>query len=84
VLRIPQEPAARLWKNFVSSLKFGEMKCLEAPAGQKQGEEEKQARYRKGISGDWNNYFSDALVKRFDELTGDLVVRLGLFPGLRC
>lgn len=50
---------------------------FEALTGRKQGEEEKQAHYRKGISGDWNNYFSDALVKRFEELTGDLVVRLG-------
>jgi hypothetical protein len=49
---------------------------FEALAGRKPGEENKEAHYRKGISGDWKNYLSDALIKRFEELTNNLAARL--------
>lgn len=50
---------------------------FEALAGRKAGEENKEAHYRKGISGDWKNYLDNVLVKRFQELTDDLASRLG-------
>jgi hypothetical protein len=49
---------------------------FEALAGRKPGEEDHQAHYRKGISGDWKNYLSDTLVTRFDDLTNNLAARL--------
>lgn len=50
---------------------------FEKLSGRERGKEQKQSHYRKGISGDWTNYFSDALMKRFHELTDKLAVSLG-------
>jgi len=41
------------------------------------GTEDKKAHLRKGISGDWRNYFSDECVALFKERTGDLLVAQG-------
>jgi hypothetical protein len=49
---------------------------FEALAGRKPGQEKKEAHYRKGISGDWENYLSDALTKQLDALTDNLTARL--------
>jgi hypothetical protein len=48
-----------------------------ALTGREQGDERPEAHYRKGVSGDWKNYLNDRLVKRFEELTGNLIARLG-------
>jgi Sulfotransferase domain len=56
---------------------------FEALAGRKPGEEKQEAHYRKGVHGDWKNYFDDALAKRFQELTDDLPWRLGYSVGSR-
>ena len=45
--------------------------------GRKTGEEDQRAHYRKGKPGDWRNYFSDKIKKRFKLMTGDLLVKLG-------
>lgn len=50
---------------------------FEALAGRKPGQEKTEAHYRKGISGDWKNYMSDALTKQLDALTDNLPARLG-------
>lgn len=50
---------------------------FERLAGRDRGEEDRTAHYRKGVSGDWTQYFDDTMVRRFRELTGDLVDRLG-------
>ena len=50
---------------------------FEALSGRERGIEDKHSHYRKGIHGDWKNYFNEQLVKQFKQLTGDLVVRLG-------
>jgi hypothetical protein len=42
---------------------------FEALSGRKPGEENTDSHYRKGISGDWKNYLSESLIKRFEELT---------------
>lgn len=42
---------------------------FEALSGRKPGEEKKDSHYRKGISGDWKNYLSEPLIKRFEELS---------------
>lgn len=49
---------------------------FETLAGRKPGDERKGEHYRKGIAGDWKNYLSDALIQKFDELTGNLALRI--------
>ena len=41
------------------------------------GEENKQSFLRKGISGDWKNYFSPEAVRVFKEFSGDCLLKLG-------
>lgn len=41
------------------------------------GEEDPKEHIRKGISGDWHNYFSREAAELFDHLAGDTLVRLG-------
>ena len=50
---------------------------FERLAGRKRGEVDKSSRYRRGIAGDWRNYFDSTIMARFEELTGDLVMSLG-------
>lgn len=41
------------------------------------GQEDAQSHFRKGICGDWRNYFTDRHIKRFQELAGDALIELG-------
>lgn len=50
---------------------------FEATAQRARGEESKGAFLRKGISGDWKNYFTPESARVFDEYAGDLLIRLG-------
>lgn len=43
----------------------------------KKGQENKNSFLRKGISGDWKNYFSEPEIKAFKEYTKDLLLELG-------
>lgn len=43
----------------------------------KQGDEDSSAHYRKGIAGDWLNYFDDGILAHFQDVTGDLIEELG-------
>jgi hypothetical protein len=43
----------------------------------KKGDEDKKAHYRKGVAGDWMNHFDDAVSTAFNDLTGDLIAKLG-------
>ncbi len=45
--------------------------------GRKQGQEVDSSHLRKGVSGDWMNYFTDRIDKEFYEVTGPLVSHLG-------
>ncbi len=45
--------------------------------GRNQGVEDQNAHYRKGISGDWRNYFDESLITYFREVTRDLLEVLG-------
>lgn len=44
--------------------------------GRKRGEEDLTSHYRKGISGDWHNYFKEQHILRCKELYNDLIVQL--------
>jgi hypothetical protein len=45
--------------------------------GRERGQEDMTSHYRKGIAGDWANYFTRQHAEAFDERFGDLLVRLG-------
>jgi hypothetical protein len=45
--------------------------------GREQGVEDAQSHFRKGVSGDWMNYFDDSVTAHFEDVTGDLLQVLG-------
>lgn len=46
-------------------------------SGRKPGEEDISSHYRKGISGDWNNYFTDRIKAEFKQKFGQLLIETG-------
>jgi hypothetical protein len=53
---------------------------FEAKAQRARGEESKGEFLRKGIAGDWKNYFTPEAARVFDAYAGDLLIRLGYEP----
>ncbi|MFC2074465.1 sulfotransferase domain-containing protein [Campylobacterota bacterium] len=45
--------------------------------GRKHGEEDQGSHYRKGIQGDWVNYFTPKIKEQFKELYGDHLILMG-------
>jgi hypothetical protein len=45
--------------------------------GRRQGEEHVASHYRKGVAGDWRNYFDREIERHFEQRTGDLLAVLG-------
>jgi lipopolysaccharide transport system ATP-binding protein len=54
-----------------------EANSFEARTGRKRGEEEVQSHFRKGISGDWQNYFTDQIKEEFKALFGGVLIKTG-------
>jgi Sulfotransferase domain len=50
---------------------------FEKLSGRQRGEEDQKAYYRKGVQGDWKNYFNDKIYSYFRNVTGDLIERWG-------
>lgn len=50
---------------------------FETVTGRHRGEENIQAHQRKGISGDWRNYFSDSVKEKFKKRFGDVLIKTG-------
>lgn len=50
---------------------------FEIVTGRQRGEENIQAHQRKGISGDWKNYFSPNVKNKFKERFGDVLIKTG-------
>jgi Sulfotransferase domain len=46
---------------------------FEQLSGRKRGQEDRHAHYRKGIAGDWRNYFDLKIEARFQEVAGDVL-----------
>ena len=46
-------------------------------SGRERGQEDSNSFYRKGVSGDWKNYFSERDKEIYKEEAGDLLIRLG-------
>ena len=51
--------------------------AFEKKASRKPGEEDSTSFYRKGISGDWKNYFTDADRAAFEQGAGEMLSELG-------
>ena len=45
--------------------------------GRKEGQEDQNSFYRKGVSGDWRNHLTESGQALFKSLAGDLLIRLG-------
>ena len=45
--------------------------------GRKRGQEDISTHERKGIAGDWRNYFAHAIKEKFKDLYGDLLMATG-------
>jgi hypothetical protein len=45
--------------------------------GRSRGEEQEDHHYRKGIAGDWRNYFTEPIKEEFKERYGDLLIATG-------
>lgn len=67
-VRISQEELAAI----LERLSFARLS-----GGRKRGEENKHHKYRSGTHGDWRKYFDDRVMRRFEELTGDLAKMFG-------
>src|ERR687889_161536 len=50
--------------------------------GRERGQEDPSSFYRKGIAGDWKNYFTEEDRRVFKEEAGELLIRLGYEEGL--
>jgi hypothetical protein len=66
-IRIPDNELDALLKSY----------SFEKLSGRKPGQEDQNAHYRKGVWGDWKNYFSNKIQNRFTEATGDLLAVWG-------
>ena len=62
-IRIPNNQLNDLLKSY----------SFEKLSGRKRGQEDQKAHYRKGVRGDWRNYFTDKIQNRFMEASGDLL-----------
>ncbi len=87
LLRRPEEEARQLFE-FLGAESDEETvrRCAESASfetlagGRKQGQEEEplaRTKYRKGIAGDWQNFFTDRERDIFKEVAGDLLIELG-------
>lgn len=50
---------------------------FETVTGRQPGQENIEAHQRKGIAGDWRNYFSDAIKQKFKARFGDVLIKTG-------
>lgn len=54
-----------------------ERRSFEKITGRVQGAENRHHHYRKGVAGDWKNHFTDMHCRRFKEIYGDILIKLG-------
>jgi hypothetical protein len=64
------EPDMQLIRNVVDKYSF------EKQTGRRQGEENKGSFLRKGIAGDWKNYFTKEAAEIFDHFAGKTLIKL--------
>ncbi len=61
----------QILNNMISKSSF------EFITGRKRGQMNKRSFYRKGVAGDWKNYFSSQDREKFKRIASDILVRLG-------
>ena len=66
-IRMPDGILLRMLRDF----------SFERLSGRKQGKENVHSHYRKGVPGDWRGRFDSDVTRRFKEVAGGLVERLG-------
>ncbi|GIH10188.1 hypothetical protein Rhe02_82550 [Rhizocola hellebori] len=77
---LPRIPIKRLPRGYVPrTLEFFTFAKM-SNSTRKPGEVDEMSHYRKGIPGDWRNYFTERHAKAFRQRYGDLVERLGYPP----
>jgi len=54
-----------------------DLHSFEKKAGRKPGEEDVNSHHRKGVSGDWQNYFDQKLTRQFKDRYGDVIIQTG-------
>jgi lipopolysaccharide transport system ATP-binding protein len=59
-----------------------EANSFETKSGRKRGEEDATKHHRKGIAGDWRNYFTPEVKQIFKERLGEALVAAGYEKGL--
>ncbi len=78
--KLPRLPISQLPRGYVpwalGYFTFAKM----SNSNRKPGEVDEMNHYRKGIPGDWRNYFTDRHMKAFRQRYGDLAERLGYPP----
>lgn len=85
-------PMGQLKKNVMNRLSGTKRKKITVPEllniaymnefekktkGRKEGEEDKTSHFRKGIAGDWKNYFTPKITAAFKEKHNSLLIKLG-------
>lgn len=88
LLERPQQEVRRLLQ-FLGARTDGNTveQCVKAASfeklskGRRRGEEDNTSFFRKGVAGDWKNVFTERDREVFDEVAGDLLIRLGYEEG---
>lgn len=78
---ITREADGRLTSDDVLSV-VHEHRFSVQSAGRKAGEEDVSSHFRKGVAGDWRNYFTPDHILAFKEQHNDLLIRMGYESGL--
>ncbi len=65
---VPETTLRKLLRNYSFERMSG---------GRKKGEENPEQKYRKGVAGDWKNYFTPIVQEHFDQIAGNLIGELG-------
>lgn len=61
----------RIFREYVLKCRFSQM------SGRGRGEEDINSHFRKGVAGDWRNYFTPKMKRAFKQRYGDLLVKAG-------
>ncbi|MBD3314933.1 MAG: hypothetical protein GF344_04045 [Chitinivibrionales bacterium] len=68
------------WKLYLSEKELEELiakHSFKAITGRSPGEEDTNHHFRKGVTGDWKNYFTDKVKARFKKIHGEALCSLG-------
>jgi len=70
-------PHSSILPEFVFNRALGLNSFERHSKGRKKGQEDNASHFRKGVAGDWVNYFTPAIKKEFKDRYNDVVIKLG-------